>query len=140
MKKGRQFCRTVCAVVIIFSLMNAVMCTQSGDSGKSGVDSAKALHTSMIHPLHEGKIDEVIGRCRPYYDSVRGHNENAQLLMALYLAEAYAMREDADSVKYFMDDAAPLLKRAGDSFAEILYYNIKGAWSLPTTCIPSPME
>lgn len=130
MTKGRQFRRTACAVAIIFALMNAVMCTQSGDSGNSGVDSAKALHTSMIHPLHEGKVDEVIGRCRPYYDSVRGHDENAQLLMALYLAEAYAMREDADSVKYFMDDAAPLLKRGGDSFAEILYYNIKGAWSL----------
>lgn len=127
---GKLLSRIVGAVVISLALMNAVMCSHSDDSAKSRNDSTKALRSSMIKPLHEGKMEEVISRGRPYYDSVRGKDDKARLLMALYLAEAYAMREDADSVKYFMDDAAPLLKRVGDSFAEILYYNIKGAWSL----------
>lgn len=127
---GKLLSRIVGAVVIALALMNAVMCSHSDDSAKSRNDSTKALRSSMIKPLHEGKMEEVISRGRPYYDSVRGKDDKARLLMALYLAEAYAMREDADSVKYFMDDAAPLLKRVGDSFAEILYYNIKGAWSL----------
>ncbi len=118
------------ALTAVFMLLNAVMCSAPSDSEKGVSDSTQKLRQEMFKPLHEGKMDVVFHELRPYYDSVRGIDDNAQLLAALYLAEAYAMREDADSVKYFMDAATPLLQRTDDSFSKIRYYNIKGAWSL----------
>lgn len=118
------------ALTAVFMLLNTVMCSAPSDSEKGVSDSTQKLRQEMFKPLHEGKMDVVFHELRPYYDNVRGIDDNAQLLAALYLAEAYAMREDADSVKYFMDAATPLLQRTDDSFSKILYYNIKGAWSL----------
>lgn len=96
------------ALTAVFMLLNAVMCSAPSDSEKGVSDSTQKLRQEMFKPLHEGKMDVVFHELRPYYDSVRGIDDNAQLLAALYLAEAYAMREDADSVKYFMDAATPL--------------------------------
>lgn len=109
--------------------LGLLSCCSRDDSSRYP-DELKKLQKVVLPALHEGRYNEVIAHSRLLHDKVLGHNDTVQALVALYLAESYALLENADSARHYMAEVAPFLNHVDDPVMKILYYNIKGSMAL----------
>lgn len=127
--KVTEFKPVVYIIMVCIALLGTCGCVKSGKD-KSQEPELREMKKFWFTNLHEGNIDSVITITRPYYNRVKGKSERSQALAGLHLAQAYTIKENADSALYYLHEATPLVKRLEVPVITILYYNVKGGLDL----------